>query len=436
MTDEAPTTDHPATWWPATKLHPWAENPVEHPPEQIAEIRESLKLNGWGDVLVAHWPSCRLIGGHGTHQAALELLRDDPAWCPDGCPEPGLVPVRFRTGPWDEQEALALALNHATEGRKYRSAVLGGVLKRIEDRREAGQRVGFHGFPVSDVRRHLRRFRQPATDPSTVPDPGPGELPDTPASKRGELYQLGDHRLICGDSTDADTQDRLFDGQAPDVCLTDPPYCSGGFQESGKAAGSVGTRGDEMIARDTLSTRGYQALMRRVLGLTPAGVVYVFTDWRMWINLFDVVEEAGYGVRNMIVWDKGTPGMGVGWRHQHELIMAAINVRSPFDPSKAQGNVLDVDAAGLLLKAKRTGNRLHATEKPVDLLHTILTVTDLCERVHDPFAGSGPTLIAAAQAGRTWYGMELSPHYCDVTRRRWTAWAKEAGIEPGPGALE
>lgn len=434
---EAPASDAPATWWPATELHPWVENPIDHPPEQLAEIRASIEGNGWGRPMVAHWPTCRLIAGHGAHAATLAIIREDPSWQLPDAPEPGMVPVRFRREPWEELEALAVADNRSAEGHSWRPQVLGQVIARIEDRRRRGLAAGVHGFSVSEVSKHLRRHAGRRKDPREIDDPGPTDLPTEPASKPGEVYELGPHRLMCGDSTDPEATARLFgDGDPPDLVLTDPPYCSGGFQESGKGAGSVGTRGDEVIARDTLSTRGYQALMSKVLGLTPAGVIYVFTDWRMWVNLFDVVESAGYGVRNMVVWDKGTPGMGVGWRHQHELVMAAINVKSPFDPSKAQGNVLDVDAEGLLVKAKRTGNRLHATEKPVELCRVILEVTDLSQIVHDPFAGSGPTLIAAAQTERLWRGMELTPHYCDVTRRRWTAWATEAGIDPGAGALE
>jgi DNA modification methylase len=194
------------------------------------------------------------------------------------------------------------------------------------------------------------------------------------------------------------------------MILTDPPYCSGGFQEAGKASGSVGTRGTEMVANDTLSTRGYMALMKAAIPCFGAGVVYVFTDWRMWINLFDVVESSGYGVRNMIVWDKGTPGMGAGWRMQHELIMCGIKVKSPFNPKLAQGNVI---------QAKRTGNKLHATEKPADLLCSIMKVTDQAQTVADPFSGSGTTIIAAEMTGRACHAIEISPAYCDTTILRW-----------------
>jgi len=227
----------------------------------------------------------------------------------------------------------------------------------------------------------------------------------------GQLWQLGEHRLICGDCTTPEAFKRLMDGERVEMMLTDPPYCSGGFQEAGKKSGSIGTRGDEMIANDTLSTRGYTALIKSVLGVANPGIIYVFTDWRMWVNLFDCAESSGYGVRNMIVWDKGTPGMGRGWRSQHELVLCGMKVTQPFDPHKAQGNVI---------QCARTGNVNHPTEKPVDLLQTILDVNDLANVVYDPFSGSGSALIACEQVSKKFRGMELDPRFLAVTLERWS----------------
>jgi DNA modification methylase len=121
----------------------------------------------------------------------------------------------------------------------------------------------------------------------------------------------GGHRLLCGDNTVATDVERVLGGQKMACILTDPPYCSGGFQESGKASGSI----------DKLSTRGYMSLIKSAISLCSAPLLYVFTDWRMWVNLFDTVESAGFAVRNMIVWHKDYAGMGVGWRTQHELVL-------------------------------------------------------------------------------------------------------------------
>ena len=102
--------------------------------------------------------------------------------------------------------------------------------------------------------------------------------------------------------------------------------------------------------------------------------------------------------------------MGRGWRGQHELVMFGSRITSPFEPTDCHGNVI---------KASRTGNPDHPTQKPVDLLATIIKTTSFAKVFCDPFLGSGTTLIAAEQLGRTCYGMEISPQYCDVIVKRW-----------------
>jgi DNA modification methylase len=217
--------------------------------------------------------------------------------------------------------------------------------------------------------------------------------------------------LLCGDCTNADTPARLGLENGVDLVLTDPPYCSGGFQESGRSAGSVGTgAAHKPVAHDRLSTRGYIALVKSALVTVPTPYAYVFTDWRMWTSLFDVVESSGFGVRGMIVWDKGTPGMGKGWRSQHELVMWAAKETAPFDYKNGSGNVL---------QAPRTGNTLHTTQKPVDLVAKLLEIAEFAATVYDPFAGSGSTLMACVQAGRQARLVEMDAVYCDVICHRY-----------------
>ena len=230
--------------------------------------------------------------------------------------------------------------------------------------------------------------------------------------RRGDLICMGRHRLLCGDSTYPDETEALFDGAAIDCLLSDPPYCSGGFQEAGRSAGSIGTRGDATIKNDMLSTRGYQSLIRNVIRSANCAALYLFTDWRMWVNLFDLVEACGYGVRSMIVWDKGSMGLGVGWRAQHELILHARLSSSAhlFERKYCAGNVI---------RQSRTGNKFHPTEKPVALLKEILRVTPNAGRIYDPFVGSGTTILACEDLGRECYAMEMSPVFCQVAVDRW-----------------
>jgi DNA modification methylase len=308
---------------------------------------------------------------------------------------------------WSTEKALAYALsdNRTGELSEWDADALAASLAelgKMDFKFDACMEFDFDGLTedLIKVREHERRRE-------VVQDKTP-DAPKKAITKTGDVWKLGRHRVLCGDVIRDVPKIRPEKGF--DLLLTDPPYCSGGFQEAGKKAGSVGTRGSELIHNDQLSTRGYQALMKAALGEVNSGVVYIFTDWRMWVNLYDVVESNGYGVRNMIVWDKGSPGMGRGWRHQHELIMCGSRVSVPFDPKKAQGNVI---------QAKRTGNVNHATEKPVELIAKILEVTDMAQTVCDPFLGSGTTLIAAEQLERTCYGIEISPAYCDVVVQRW-----------------
>ena len=151
-------------------------------------------------------------------------------------------------------------------------------------------------------------------------------------------------------------------------------------------------------------------LMKAVLAATDIKVAYIFTDWRMWLYLFDLVEGAGLGVRNMIVWNKKSPGMGNGWRAQHELVMFAHRTKPKWDNHKGYGNVIE---------ATRSGNELHPTQKPVEILEKLLDNTDWAEGVLDTFGGSGTTLIAAESVGQPSYIMEMEPGFVDVIVRRY-----------------
>ena len=237
-------------------------------------------------------------------------------------------------------------------------------------------------------------------------------------TQKGDLWILGRHRVVCGNSTDEDAMRLLLDGKHPEILLADPPYCSGGFQESGKSVGSIGTKQSDgnggqktpTISSDNLSTRGYQTLMRAVLSATDIKVAYIFTDWRMWLYLWDLVEASGLAIRNMIVWNKKTPGMGNGWRAQHELVMFAHRTKPAWDNHKGYGNVIE---------ATRSGNELHPTQKPVEILEKLLDNTQWAEGVLDTFGGSGTTLIAAESVGQPAYVMEMEPAFVDVIVKRY-----------------
>mgnify|MGYP003348321434 CR=1 FL=1 len=220
----------------------------------------------------------------------------------------------------------------------------------------------------------------------------------------GDLFEIGEHRLLCGDSTDSDQVEKLMNGEKAELVLTDPPYSSGGSQESGKTSGSIGARGGHTIKNDNLSTRGYKLLMQDVLSLcNEAHSIFVFCDWKMWIETFDISERAGFRVRNMIVWDKMQMGMGMPFRNQHELCLFA---------SKIAGKIGD-GATPNVLQHKRDREAEHKTPKPIELLSDLLKQIQ-SNNVFDPFLGGGSTMVASHQLNRKCYGMELDPKYCQV----------------------
>jgi DNA modification methylase len=382
---------------PASQIRPSPSNWRTHPKEQADALRGLLAELGFaGAVLVRELldGSLEAIDGH----LRLETMGDRP------------VPVLVTD--LDESEAKKLLATFDPLGAMAGADTekLDALLREVHTDNDAvaallASTAAGAGFDWGALDTPEPGTGGDEFDPTPEPD-GPTR------TQTADLWVIGGkHRLFVGDCTVPGNVSRLFGDATPDCVLTDPPYCSGGFQEAGRSVGSIGTDAKIVreIANDRLSTRGYMALIKSAIGATAIPLAYVFTDWRMWVNLFDVMESSGFGVRNMIVWDKGSPGMGVGWRTQHELVMFASRATVKFDNHKAQGNVIS---------ASRTGNPDHPTQKPLELLAAILKVTDVAQSVYDPFLGSGGTLVAAHRLGRMCYGCEIDPHYADVVLRR------------------
>lgn len=379
-------------------LKPNPKNPNKHPQQQLEMLGKVIRGNGWRNPITVSNRSGFIVKGHGRLLAAqLEEFAE--------------VPVEYQNYESDEAELADLtADNRIAELAEMDNKMLADIFADIDTGAIDFELSGYTEDEYQDLASALSEaVHKDLDDPDVVIEP-----PKDPISKRGDLWILGGrHRVMCGDSTSEKDKATLLNGETPQILLTDPPYCSGGFQESGKGVGSIGTDrkgGAPTIANDTLSTRGYQALMRNVLDNISPVVAYIFTDWRMWLNLFDVAEAAGFGVRNMIVWNKKTPGMGQGWRTQHELIMYGQRCKAKWDNHKGYGNVLEIS---------RSGNELHPTQKPVELIEMLLDNTAWLEGVYDPFGGSGTTLIAAESKGQKAYLMELTPEYTDTIVRRW-----------------
>lgn len=380
------------TWRPIDKLRPYASNARTHSDEQIEKIVASIREFGWTNPILVD-ETGTIVAGHARLRAATKAeLTEVPV-----IELKNLTPAQVR--------AYVLADNQLSIfGAGWDEALLRVELQELK---AADFDLDLMGFDSKELDEMM--FEPPGDDKD--PDAVPAALEVT-VTQPGDVWLCGPHHLICGDSTRPEVVESLMQGQKADLICTDPPYCSGGFQETGKKAGSVGTDAKhKQIANDTLSTRGYSALLKAAFAQFNAPYLYCFTDWRMWTHLFDLAEASGFGVRSMIVWDKGTPGMGRGWRTQHELILWACRQTAPFDKFDS--------GAGNVIQAKRTGNINHTTEKPVEILETLIGNTPFAKVVVDPFNGSGTTLIACEKIGRKYRGVELDPCYCDTTVRRW-----------------
>jgi len=228
-----------------------------------------------------------------------------------------------------------------------------------------------------------------------------------------------------------------------DAVVTDPPYCSGGYMEAQKNTKAQGLLGATVAADgfrwftgDNMGTSGLMFLLRSVLFrcaemMNKNRSALVFTDWRMVPNLAPALESAGMRYRNMIVWDKGNAGLGVGFKPRWEAVLEFANGSTEYQRRDGQ-NLIRVNRVHASAKQ-------HNAEKPVELLAELLGhVTAPGWVVLDPFAGSGTTLVAAKQNGRRGIGIERDEHNCETAARRCAAeldlYAANAKAETSEGS--
>ena len=230
---------------------------------------------------------------------------------------------------------------------------------------------------------------------------------------RGDIWRVGPHLLLVDSTTVTAAAEFLNQYRTGDhvMMVTDPPYSSGGFQPATKGSSVGKTNETRPILGDLLSTRGFQVRMRETICAVRADSAYIFTDWRMWHHLLDTIEGmCGLRARSMIVWNKGSAGMGRGWRAQHELIMFADTETPLWDKHwPALGNVVTLG---------RTVNKWHPTEKPLELMSRLVVNSPFAEMVVDPFVGSGTTMLAAAMHSLPSLGIEINPDYVNIALER------------------
>lgn len=242
------------------------------------------------------------------------------------------------------------------------------------------------------------------TDPDAVP-----EKPVDPVTKPGDLWLLGKHRLLCGDSTSAPDVARLLDGAVPTLMVTDPPY---GVEYDPEWRMDAGLTGN--TARMGKVMNDDRADWTEAWKLFPGDVAYVYHAGVFTSTVQQSLERAGFAIRAQIIWAKDRLALSRGDYHwQHEPCWYAVR-------EGGKGHRTDDRTQTTLwaIPARDDAGHGHGTQKPVECMERPVR-NHLADTVYEPFAGSGTTVIACERTGRACIAMELDPGYCDVVVRRW-----------------
>jgi len=331
----------------------------------------------------------------------------------------------------DEEEIrlLRLALNRLPQKAKWDFEALQMEFSELID---LGAPVELSGFSLPEIDQILLEDEDETLETADLePDP---EAPVV--ARLGDLWVLGDHRLICGDAQDPDVYQRLLEGTAVRLAFTDMPY-------NVKIRGHVTSRNhaEFPMASGEMSDADFRIFIREWMDaakrhVVDGGMLATFIDWRGVEATLTVGRELGMDLLNLVVWTKSNAGMGSLWRSGHELLPVFKVGKAPHVNNVELGkhgrwrsNVWTAPGASSLGSEARAGLKLHPTVKPLPLLvDALLDVTHRSDVVLDPFLGSGSTLMAAEQTGRLACGIELDPRYVDVAVRRWQEATGEQAI--------
>lgn len=365
--------------WDIAKLVPYARNSRTHSDEQISQIAASIKEWGWTTpVLVDEQGG--IIAGHGRTLAAQRLKMTE-------------VPVMVAKG-WSDakKRAYVIADNKLALNAGWDNEMLALELAEIGELDFDLDLTGFTAEEIAALVTEVEQVEPGLTDEDATP-----EVPETPVSVLGDVWLLGKHRLMCGDSTSVDAVDKLTEAQAPDMVFTDPPY---GIAHSGKGITANGVQGNDFgeIMGDQDVTVAIDAF-RLCAGQWPeARMIF----WGA--NYYPSVLPDGHG---WLVWDKQREGDTFSGAE-----LAFINGGVRVDVFRHMWH-------GMVKASEHGQKRVHPTQKPTALAEWCFERYGDPKMVLDLFGGSGSTLIACEKTGRQARLMELDPKYCDVIVKRW-----------------
>lgn len=276
------------------------------------------------------------------------------------------------------------------------------------------------------------------------PDDAEPEPAVSAVSRLGDLWQLGRHRLFCGDAQDVESYQCLLDGQQAQMVFTDPPY-NVPIQGHVSGLGKVQHR-EFAMASGEMSEAGFTAFLTKVFGnlatvSVDGSIQYVCMDWRHIHEVGQASRATGLALKNLCVWNKDNGGMGSFYRSKHELVFVFKNGSAPHintfglgDGGRYRTNVWDYAGVNSFRRGRSQELGMHPTVKPTALV--IDAIKDCSRRggvILDPFGGSGTTLIAAERTGRLGHLLELDPLYVDVIIRRWEACTKKQAVHVETG---
>ena len=397
-------------------LVPYANNAKIHGPEQIEQLRRSLREFGFvSPVLIDE--NKNLIAGHGRVEAARA----------EGMTEVPYVTVSDLTEA--QRRAYIIADNRLAETSVWDA---GRLKLEMQELQALEFDTDLTGFAMADI--ISLAGDEPEIEPEAHEDDYDGSVPDATTVREGDIFQLGRHRLAVGSTADEAAMTRLMNGALANMVFTDPPYgvaVGSKNQMLDDVAGGKSGRCTEDIYGDTMSESDLhdmllQAMTNIRLSCRDDASFYVTSPQGGSLGLMMMMmREAGLEVRHMLIWKKSSPTFSMGrlnYEYQHEPIFFTWTKKHIwYGNGKFHTSVWDVD------KPRKCD--LHPTMKPIALVeNAILNSNTEGDLVLDGFGGSGTTLIACEQLGRTCYMMEIDPKYVQVIINRWEAMTGEKAV--------
>ena len=375
-------------------LKPYANNPRKLTPKAIEKVAESLKQFGFRQPIVVDNNNI-IVVGHTRYQASRKLGYTQ-------------VPITKINNLTKEQiNAYRIADNRTNEEAEWDDELLALEIKDLEMK---DFDISLTGMDKPELDKILFEEKQGNTDDDEVP-----EAPEEPITKPGDIWQLGNHRIICGDSTLPETYQKLLADKKVDLYLTDPPY----------NVAYVGKTKDALtIQNDKQTDDQFQEFLKNAFTnsteyLKLGGSFYIWHSDSEGLLFRLAVNDANLKLRQTLIWSKNTMVMGrqdYQWQHEPCLYGWKEGASHTWYSDRKQTTILNFE--------RPTSSKFHPTMKPVKLIsYLINNSTKQEDIVLDSFLGSGSTLIACEKLQRICYGIELDPKYCDVIIKRWEQWA-------------